>query len=61
MRTDFLDFPTAWAIQQDVGADLEHHPECSAVRMSALLCDCHAIPDEWERRAAIIRAHQEKT
>jgi hypothetical protein len=60
VRTDFLDFPTAWAIQDRGG--LEHHPRCSSVpgwsRLSGpgLLCDCGAVPKEWERLAAAQQA-----
>ena len=51
-----LDYPTAWAIQSEVGAQLEHDPKCSAVPghhpMSGphFLCDCGAVEREWERR-----------
>lgn len=58
MRTDFIDFPTAWEIQHDVGEQLEHHPQCSSVEQAdeplagrGLLCDCAAMPTEWARRA----------
>lgn len=58
MRTDFIDFPTAWEIQKDVGDKLEHDPRCSSVPQvdeplagPALLCDCAAMPVEWARRA----------
>lgn len=44
-----LDFPTAWAIQHEVGAQLDHHERCSS--SEGLLCDCGAIVEEWiERR-----------
>ena len=52
------DFPTAWAIQREVGPSLEHHPRCSSVPgwcyMSGpgLLCDCGAVLSEWQRRNA---------
>lgn len=61
IRADFLDFPTAWAIQNkalDEGPALEHHPRCSSVPgwhgMSGrgLLCDCEAVPREWKRLVA---------
>lgn len=51
-----LDFPTAWAIQREVGESLVHDPKCSSVpgwcAMSGpgLLCDCGAVDREWERR-----------
>lgn len=56
MRTDFLDYPTAWAIQKEAGETLDHHPKCSSVprkgSMSGpgFLCDCGALEREWERR-----------
>lgn len=51
-----LDFPTAWAIQREVGASLAHHPRCSSVpgwdpiSGPHFLCDCGAVEKEWERR-----------
>lgn len=51
-----LDYPTAWAIQKNVGMQLDHSPHCSSVPgwdpMSgpAFLCDCGAVKREWERR-----------
>lgn len=50
VRTDFIDHPTAWQIQNEVGSQLEHHPDCSAVYSLAFLCDCAAMPVEWARR-----------
>jgi hypothetical protein len=50
---DFLDFPTAWAIQRAGG--LDHHPRCSSVpgwdpiSGPGFLCDCGAIEAEWKR------------
>ena len=40
MRTDFLDFPTAWQIQNEVGPTLPHDELCSSVYSPAFLCDC---------------------
>lgn len=60
MRTDFLDYPTAWAIQNEVGPTLDHHPHCSSVpgwhpmAGPAFLCDCDAVKLEWERRVQLI-------
>lgn len=54
---DFVDFPTAWAIQRH--ADLTHDPRCSSVpgwhplSGPGLLCDCGAIATEWRRRKAL--------
>lgn len=51
-----LDYPTAWAIQKEVGPDLEHHPRCSSVpgwspiSGPGFLCDCGAVEREWARR-----------
>lgn len=51
-----LDYPTAWAIQEEVGETLEHHPRCSSVpgwcsiSGPAFLCDCGAVEKEWRRR-----------
>lgn len=56
VRTDFIDYPTAWRIQEET--TLEHHPGCSSVEGSnggmggpGFLCDCAAMPTEWARRA----------
>ena len=52
---DFEDFPTAWAIQNDRGGDLDHHPRCSSVpgwhplSGPGFLCDCGAVENEWKR------------
>jgi hypothetical protein len=60
MRTDFLDYPTAWAIQNEVGPSLDHDPKCSSVpghhpmAGPAFLCDCGAVEREWERRVLLI-------
>jgi hypothetical protein len=51
-----LDYPTAWAIQNEVGNQLDHHPRCSSVpgwdpiSGPAFLCDCGAVEREWQRR-----------
>lgn len=51
-----LDYPTAWAIQKEVGESLDHHPRCSSVpgwdpiSGPGLLCDCGAVECEWQRR-----------
>lgn len=53
VRTDFLDFPTAWKIQKET--KLKHDPKCSSVpgwhpmSGSHFLCDCGAMVDEWKR------------
>ena len=43
---DFIDFPTAWALQR---AGLKHTDQrCSAVQTDGtLLCDCGAVEDRW--------------
>lgn len=52
--TVIMDWPTAWAFIRDEHPDHdEHHPRCSWVQTNgALLCDCHVLNDEYERRAA---------
>lgn len=52
MRTDFLDFPTAWDIQREGDADGDEL--CSSVYSIAFLCDCGAVPNEWERRRQLL-------
>lgn len=55
MRFDFLDFPTAWEIQREVGEQLVHDPRCSSQPPhggAMWLCDCDAVPAEWGRRRA---------
>lgn len=51
---DFIDFPTAWWL----AARVEHSdPKCSyAQTEGALLCDCSAIQNEWEKRRAAMNA-----
>lgn len=65
-RTDFIDYPTGWLIQKEVGHKLEHDPACSSVPghtggMSgpAFLCDCAAMPVEWARRAIEMEPERE--
>lgn len=43
---DYIDYPTAWAIQKD---GLNHTDDlCSAVQTNgAMLCDCDALPLRW--------------
>jgi hypothetical protein len=58
VRTDYLDYPTAWAIQDEVGPSLDHGARCSSVpgwcsiSGPAFLCDCGAVEKEWQRRVA---------
>lgn len=53
IRTDMLDFPTAWRVQQRGG--FEHQPRCSCVpgwhAMSGpgFLCDCGAVEAQWRK------------
>ncbi len=47
MRTDFIDFPTAWEIQHRCGVVLDHHENCSAQVRWQMLCDCGAIENRW--------------
>jgi len=57
---DYLDFPTAWAIQHDHGESLDHDPRCSSVpghdplSGPGLLCDCDAVEKEWERLREVL-------
>jgi len=54
--TSEMDYTAAWAIQKEVGPQLEHHSRCSSVpgwdpiSGPALLCDCGAVEREWQRR-----------
>ncbi len=57
VRTDFLDYPTAWRIQHEVGDQLRHDPRCSSVEQAdeplagpGLLCDCGAVIRDWKQR-----------
>lgn len=50
MRTDFIDYPTAFEIQRT--STLEHDSVCSFVSAGFMLCDCEAMPLEWARRAS---------
>lgn len=56
------DIPTAWAIQREVGASLNHHAQCSSVpgwcslSGPGLLCDCGAVEAEWRRRQGMAEA-----
>lgn len=66
MRTDFIDYPTGWEIQREVGTQLEHDPRCSSVPQAdvplagpAFLCDCAAVPVEWARRAIELEPERE--
>jgi hypothetical protein len=59
---DYLDFPTAWAIQRERGSMLAHQARCSSVpgwdpiSGPSFLCDCGAIRDEWKRLREQARA-----
>ena len=52
-----MDYPTAWALQREVGEQLEHDPRCSSVpgwhpfSGTWMLCDCGALTKEHARRA----------
>lgn len=47
-----LDYPTAWAVQEEC-PDMEHHPRCSAQPKWGMLCDCGAVLREAERRGLL--------
>lgn len=61
-----MDFPTAWAIQREIGEESPpHKPKCSAVAgwhplSGGLLCDCGAVREEWMRRRALSGAPAEE-
>lgn len=52
---NYIDYPTAWAIQRERGTTLPHHPKCSSVpghdplSGPGFLCDCGAVEREWQR------------
>lgn len=50
----YPDFTTLRAIQKDRGAQLAHTETCSSVWISAFLCDCGAIEDEWNRLSELV-------
>jgi hypothetical protein len=54
--TCIMDFPTAWAyIREQHPNPAEHDPRCSWVQtQGGILCDCHVINDEYERRKAAV-------
>lgn len=51
-----MDYPSAWAIQKEVGPTLAHQPRCSSVpgwhpiSGDGLLCDCGAVEQEYIKR-----------
>lgn len=56
LRFDVLDFPTAWAIQNDRGEKLHRagqkcssNPGWHPLAGPGFLCDCGAVENEWER------------
>ena len=50
---DYLDFPTAWAIQKTMNEHVKHKPRCSSVEGwcalsgPAFLCDCGGVDKLW--------------
>lgn len=46
-----MDYPTAWAFVETTDATT-HDPKCSW-RTVQMLCDCHVLGDEYDRRAAV--------
>lgn len=50
---NFMDFPTAWAIQRNMHDSLMHDEKCSSVpgwhpfSGPAFLCDCGAVETQW--------------
>lgn len=45
-----FDFPTLWALQNEVRDTLEHDPKCSFIQ-AQMLCDCGALRQEALRRS----------
>ena len=51
---DFLDFPTAWAMQNTMNEHIQHHPNCSSVpdwhplSGPGMLCDCGGVNELYE-------------
>jgi hypothetical protein len=49
-----MDYPQAWAFVRDTNPE-DHHERCSwRTQNGALLCDCHILNDEYDRRAAAV-------
>ena len=51
MRTDFIDYPTAWELVRTTAA--VHHPRCSYTDATwgtgVTLCDCNVLMWAWAR------------
>lgn len=49
IRSDFIDIPTGWAMQREIGVAVPtHDSRCSTVQsQGAFLCDCGAIDRHW--------------
>lgn len=53
MTTVTMSFPEAWAFVNETHMD-EHTPTCSYRQsQGAILCDCHVLWDEYDRRAKL--------
>lgn len=52
-----MDYPAAWAYVREQHPDpSEHDPRCSwVIANRAVLCDCHVLWDEYERRDLMSR------
>ena len=52
---DFLDFPTAWAIQNTMNEHVKHDSKCSSVEGSyplagsCFLCDCGGLEELYNK------------
>lgn len=55
MCPDFLDFPTAWAIQNTMNEHVKHDSKCSSVEGShplaggCFLCDCGGLQELYDK------------
>jgi len=46
---DFLDFPTAWAIQNTMNKHVKHDPKCSSIQANCFLCDCGGVIELYNK------------
>lgn len=46
---DFLDFPTAWAIQNTMNEHVKHDSKCSSVKADCFLCDCGGLTELFNK------------
>ena len=54
-----MDFPQAWEFVRNTDLS-EHDPRCSyVIAKRGLLCDCHTLNNEYERRKAASQQEQD--